>query len=245
MNVHHYLQTSAHALTITVIGCGGTGSVLLQHLARMNTALIAQGRKGIILTCVDDDVVTPANRGRQLFTLSDVGRPKAVVMIERINRFYGTNWMAIPDRFSVQLAGKDNFPGNIIISCVDNVKSRKEIHSYVANCSLNKYHEHIQNLYWIDTGNRKDYGQVVLSSEKPKTTNVLDMFPNMEKEEAKDNTPSCSLAEALERQDLFINSHVALITADLVWALTQQKTISWRGAFINLKKQNPVKRIKA
>lgn len=245
MKIHPYLQSDAHALTVTLIGCGGTGSVLMQHLARMNTALIAQGRKGIILTCIDDDLVTPANRGRQLFTLSDVGRPKSVVMVERINRFYGTNWIAIPQRFGVEIVHKDSFPGNLIISCVDNVKSRKEIYSYVANSSLNKYQEFVDNHYWIDTGNRKDYGQVVLSSEKPKLTNVLDMFPNMEKDEAADNTPSCSLAEALEKQDLYINSHIALIAADLVWALTQQKTINWRGAFINLKKQNPIKRIKA
>lgn len=245
MKVNKYLKTNAHALSITVIGCGGTGSILLQHLARMNTALIAQGKKGIVVTCIDDDLVTLANRGRQLFTVSDVGRHKSVVMIERINRFYGTNWIAIPQRFNIELSYIDSLPGNVIISCVDNVKSRKEIYNYIANCSLNRYHESISNLYWIDTGNRKDYGQVVLSSETPKLSNVLEMFPNMEKDEANDNTPSCSLAEALTKQDLFINSHIALIAADILWMLTQKDTITWRGAFVNLNKQNPVKRIKS
>jgi PRTRC genetic system ThiF family protein len=137
----------------------------------------------------------------------------------------------------------DSLPGNIIISCVDNVAARKLIYNYVANCSIHEYHERINNLYWIDTGNGKDFGQVVLSTEKPKLDNVLDMFPNMEKDEILDDTPSCSLAEALEKQDLFINTFVAITAAQLVWDLTQLDELNWRGAFINLKKQIPIRRI--
>lgn len=245
MKMPKYFASCPHAITITVVGCGGTGSVLLQHLARINKSLIALGKKGIVVTCVDPDLVTNANLGRQLFTLADVGLSKAKVMIERINRFYGTNWYSICKRFNGELFYKECFPGNIIISCVDTVSSRKEIYTYIANRGLTDDHECIKNLFWIDTGNRKDYGQVVLSSENPKTDNVFDLFPNMEKDELKDNTPSCSLAEALEKQDLFINSEVALVAAQLVWDMLQKEEINWRGAYINLTKHTPIRRIKA
>jgi PRTRC genetic system ThiF family protein len=245
MKMPKYFFGGAHAITITVIGCGGTGSVLLQHLARINKSLIALGGKGIVVTCVDPKLVTEANLGRQLFSRADIGLSKAKVMVERINRFYGTNWYGIGQKFNNELLYRECFPGNIVISCVDTVASRKDIYNYVANCAMAKYHEHVANLFWIDTGNRKDYGQVVLSSEKPKTDNVFDLFPDMEADELKDDTPSCSLAEALDKQDLFINSEVALVTAQLVWDMLQKQEINWRGAFINLTKATPVRRMKA
>lgn len=244
MIVPKYMQGLAHAISVTLIGCGGTGSVLLQHLARMNRSLIAQGKKGIILTCIDDDLVTEANLGRQLYTTADLGRPKCTVMVERINRFYGTNWMAIPRRFDTPLTTMDSFPGNVVITAVDNVATRKSVSNYLGNCSINKYHESIHNLFWMDTGNGKDFGQVILSWPRMDLPSPFDMFPDMEKDEKLDDTPSCSLAEALEKQDLFINSVIALEAAELLWSLTQKPDIIWRGAFINLNKQSPIKRIR-
>lgn len=244
MKVPIIMRGERHAISITVIGCGGTGSVLLQHLARINKSLIALGKKGIILTCVDPDKVTEANLGRQLFTQQDIGRPKAIVMVERINRFYGTNWIAIAEKFDKNITEYDYFPGNLVISCVDNVATRKWIANYINRQSLRRYRENVQNELWIDTGNRKDFGQVILSTEIPKIPNALDMFPQAAKDENKDDTPSCSLAEALGKQDLFINSMVALTTAQLVWDITQKPEINWRGAFINLNKQTPIRRIK-
>src|SRR5690606_3287633 len=121
MKVNKYMKTSAHALTVTLIGAGGTGTLLLQHLARINKALIAMGRKGIIVTCIDDKLVSEANIGRQLFPMQDIGRFKCISIIERINRFYGTNWTAIPHKFDYDCIKLNSLPGNIIISCVDNV----------------------------------------------------------------------------------------------------------------------------
>lgn len=242
MQIFPYMRGNSHAISVTLVGCGGTGSVLMQHLARINKSMIAQGNKGIILTCVDDDLVTIANLGRQLFTLADIGRYKSVVMVERINRFYGTNWKAIPKRFGLDITERRQFPGNIIITCVDNVATRKEVYNYISNCSLLEYHESFANLYWIDTGNGKDYGQVVFSCENPKVKNVLDLYPNMEADEKLDDAPSCSLSEALYRQDLFINSFVALSASQMVWDLVQKETMDYNAIFINLKKQVPVRR---
>jgi molybdopterin/thiamine biosynthesis adenylyltransferase len=66
MIISGYMHAEIHAISITVIGCGGTGTVLLQELARINRSLISQGKKGLIVTCIDDDVVSDANFGRSL-----------------------------------------------------------------------------------------------------------------------------------------------------------------------------------
>ena len=53
--------------------------------------------------------------------------------------------------------------------------------------------------------------------------------------EAEDNTQSCSLAEALEKQDLFINSSLAQMGSSLLWSLFSNGLTENRGFFLNLK----------
>ena len=53
--------------------------------------------------------------------------------------------------------------------------------------------------------------------------------------EQQDNTPSCSLADALEKQDLFINSALAQMGVSLLWGLFRNGMTDTRGFFLNLK----------
>jgi hypothetical protein len=65
---------------------------------------------------------------------------------------------------------------------------------------------------------------------------VTDEFAElMNASEASDNTPSCSLAEALTKQDLFINSALANVGASLLWQLFREGMLFNRGFFLNLK----------
>jgi PRTRC genetic system ThiF family protein len=243
MLIPPYFKNGAHAISVSVIGAGGTGSVLLQQLARVHLAMVSKGLKGLLVTAIDPDEVTEANLGRQLFTKEDIGRPKCVVMVERINRFYGTSWMAIPQAFTMELGRQRCFPGNIIITCVDNVKARKVVERYFSNMQIAQYREDIQAHFWIDTGNTFDTGQVVLHKLRSKLPTIFEMYPDMEKDEPKDNMPSCSLAEALGKQSLFINTTVALQASSLVWEIVTSEAahLKYRGAFINLKRRSPVK----
>ncbi len=62
---------------------------------------------------------------------------------------------------------------------------------------------------------------------------VIDLFPDIKKfEKAED--PSCSLAEALGRQDLFINSILAQYGAQLLWRMFRELRIEYHGLFLNL-----------
>jgi hypothetical protein len=50
-----------------------------------------------------------------------------------------------------------------------------------------------------------------------------------------DNVPSCSLAEALTKQNLFINSALANMGASLLWSMFREGMITTRVFFLNLK----------
>src|SRR3984957_2125786 len=93
--IDNYLIRPSNPVTVNLIGAGGTGSQVLSALARINHSLIALNHPGIFVKVFDDDVITSANLGRQLFSASEAGMNKAVALINRINRFFGTNWKAI------------------------------------------------------------------------------------------------------------------------------------------------------
>lgn len=220
----NYLLNPSHPVTVNLIGCGGTGSQVLTCLARINHSLMALGHPGIRVHAYDHDEVTSANIGRQLFSQSDIGLNKANILITRINRFFGTDWSAIPYRYG----GRDYSTANICITCVDSIASRKKI------AKVNRNQERVRRVdiegqyYWLDFGNGRTTGQVILGTlqdiEQPKTEEyevvkslkvVTELF-DLSKVNEKDSDPSCSLAEALRKQDLFINSTLAQLGCALL-----------------------------
>lgn len=64
----------------------------------------------------------------------------------------------------------------------------------------------------------------------------------MQTSEEQDDTPSCSLAESLAKQDLFINSTIAHLGASLLWNLLKDGMTENRGFFLNLQnfKSQPI-----
>jgi hypothetical protein len=73
---------------------------------------------------------------------------------------------------------------------------------------------------------------------------VTDEFKDLlTQSEQDDHTPSCSLAEALTKQDLFINSALANCGASLLWQLFREGILFNRGFFLNLRdfKTQPLK----
>ncbi len=98
----------------------------------------------------------------------------------------------------------------------------------------------------MDFGNSHKTGQVVLGTlskikqpeSKMKTfdqlPNVLDEFPELNTIGDLDEAPSCSIAQALGKQDLFINSTLAQVGCALLWKLLTGLRITDRGAYVNL-----------
>ena len=93
------LISPTNPISVNLIGAGGTGSQMLTALARMNHALTELNHAGLSVRLWDDDVITEANLGRQLFAESELGLYKSVALINRINRFFGTSWKADTVKF--------------------------------------------------------------------------------------------------------------------------------------------------
>jgi PRTRC genetic system ThiF family protein len=257
--VEKTLLNPYNPILINLIGAGGTGSQFLTALGRMNHALIELHHPGLMVRVFDDDRVEPANLGRQLFTTAELGMYKAVALVNRINLFFGTNWKAITEKFNRETIqdNPDLRMAELTVSCVDTVSARFEIAELLT--SLDKQVTYIRNrpLYWMDFGNSKDTGQVVLSTltdikqPESKKFRVVESLPLitaefkelLESSETTGNTPSCSLAEALTRQDLFVNSALANLGASLLWQLFREGMLFNRGFFLNLKefKTQPLK----
>jgi PRTRC genetic system ThiF family protein len=227
-------------VNVVLIGCGGNGSQMLTGLARLNHALTALGHPGLHVTAFDGDTVSEANIGRQMFSPADVGHAKSVVLVHRLNEFFGLDWHARPMH-----AGADqlvNVGPGLAIVCVDSAAARAKLaNALAATC-----------MYVMDLGNRASDGQVVLgSNSKDKRGRIgqyadiegstplrwpYDVLPELIDVTApEDDTPSCSLASALERQEPFINQAIVTPALAILWEFFRHGRIDWCGAFVNLK----------
>ena len=252
------LINPTNPILVNLIGAGGTGSKVLTALMEMNHSLTELGHAGLQIRLWDDDVITQANLGRQRFAECEIGLYKSVALINRANRFSGTNWKAETVKFEKDRLDKlpENAGASIYISCVDSVKARFGIADILNILNNGKAYSN-RPRYWLDFGNSQHTGQVLLStigtikqpnSEKYETVASLpfitDEFGELLKQsEEQDDTPSCSLSEALEKQDLFINSSLAQMGCSLLWGLFRYGMTEYRGFFHNLKDFNthPIK----
>jgi len=248
----NHLINPTNPVTVNLIGAGGTGNAMLTSLAKIDHSLRALGGTGLQVNVFDDDVITRANLGRQQWAQAEVGFAKSVILINRVNRFCGTNWKAITEKFTKEQLS--SFPeggrSNIYISCVDTVSARFEIAECLEELTCTHNHwQHNKPLYWMDFGNSRDTGQVILStlgeieqpSSKKFTTvavlpKITDEFKDLLNSQKDDNEPSCSHAESLGRQNLFINSTLANEGGALLWDLFFEGMTECRGFFMNLKR---------
>lgn len=253
-----YLIDPQHPVTINVIGCGGTGSQVLNSLARMHSALRALGHPGLFVRAVDPDKVTVANMGRQLFSPADVDDYKCMVLVGRINRFFGTDWKGIAKLYN---KNTDISAANITISCVDSGMARFDIKQALDNAKTEADRSYIdpykRPYYWMDFGNTMKNGQVVIGTvsviEQPKNSEftckstlptIDQLHPDIFKDTpGEDQGPSCSLAEALQKQDLFINTNLANMGLAILWKMFRDLRIQNNGLYLNLENLvvNPIK----
>lgn len=231
-----YLKTPYAAITFTVVGAGGTGSQFLAALAKMAVAYAKLRDVTLNVLVIDHDTVSESNVGRQLFAHSEIGMNKAECIVTKINRTYGLSWEAVPESFEVCAPNKA-LGSNFIISCVDNVKTRKNIAKYIAREQKQVINENVmnhdvwcKNFFWVDIGNSKNSGQIIIGS--PNTPNIMETYPDLK--DSDDNTPSCSLAEALSKQDLFVNTFAANLAAKSIWMIITEYFLPHAGLYFNL-----------
>ena len=141
-------------------------------------------------------------------------------------------------------SGKAN--AAIFISCVDTAAARFEIAEVLTKATGSSHYANVPR-YWMDFGNGKDSGQVILATlgkvKQPHSQKfmavdslpfVTEEFAELLRQSDNDDLPSCSLADALEKQDLFINSALAQAGCSLLWQLLRNGYTVNRGCFLNL-----------
>ena len=218
-------------LKVLVVGIGGTGSLLIQLLARMDMAIQSFGHPGFSIVATDPDIVSEANIGRQLFPSSDLGMSKAESLRSRVNAFYGTNYIGVTGKHDDIRISSMNYP-MVIFSCIDNISGRREL-----NQKYCKGNGHKPSMMMIDCGNSHDFGQVFIYVRKRDDdihhygTIFSKKFKGMRD---KKHEPSCSLAMALGRQDLHINSFIANLASDVLWKALRTGYVRHSEIYLNL-----------
>ena len=117
---------------VAVVGCGGTGSAVISGLPHLHQALLAYGHpSGLSVTVMDGDRISPTNCVRQPFSASEIGLFKSVVLVNRLNLFWGLEWEAVPHHVNAGHDLRNDF--DLVIGCVDSRAARAKIHETVSS----------------------------------------------------------------------------------------------------------------
>ena len=161
------LPKEFNKIKIFIIGAGGTGSFTALNLARLAFELRRIG-KAVEITIIDPDRVESANIPRSNFCAAEIGRFKAQTIAERITLAWGLEIGYANEKLNYEKHIKPNSNGfkelTILVGCVDNHLARREIHRSLLESS--KYNsDSAPEFWWIDGGNGKSSGQVLIGSK--------------------------------------------------------------------------------
>jgi PRTRC genetic system ThiF family protein len=140
-----------------------------------------------------------------------------------------------PGTFISRSYSGDDLRAHIVVGCVDTRAARAAIRDAVGKWSTVSY--------WLDLGNNADSGQFILGEPlsernrraKLRLRSAAEILPEIvDPNLDNDREPSCSSAEALERQELFVNSTLAQHALALLARLFRYGTVCYHGGFISL-----------
>jgi PRTRC genetic system ThiF family protein len=184
---------------------------------------------------MDGDTISPTNCIRQPFSRSEIGLNKVIVLVNRLNLFWGLKWEAIPahlkpgSHISRSYSG-DDLRAHIVVGCVDTRAARAAIRDAVSNWSTVSY--------WLDLGNNADSGQFIMGEPlnernrraRLRLRTAAELFNEIcDQTLDSDGDPSCSAVEALERQEPFVNATLAQHALALLARLFRYGEISYHG----------------
>lgn len=208
-------------IQVILVGAGGTGSHILQSLARIAAHAAQQPGPPLHLTVIDGDVVEPKNVGRQLFSAADVGLNKAQALAARFNAVFGLRIEAVPKMATWDLISRlrdGSSMVHILVGAVDTPAARKELHEALMHgCAR----------MWLDCGNEESAGQVCLGTKtEPRQLHgalalglCRDLpapsllYPNLIAPPKKPKRGDCAAAMEQNLQGLMVNQAVAAVAA--------------------------------
>ena len=203
MEIHRiHPELLERQVRVLVVGCGGTGSAVVAGLPYLHQSLMAHGHPGgLHVTVMDGDTISPTNCVRQPFARSEIGLNKAIVLVNRLNLFWGLKWEAVPAHlqpgtFISRSYSGDDLRAHIVIGCVDTRAARATIRDAVGKWSTVSY--------WLDLGNNADSGQFILGEplnernrrSKLRLRTAAELYPEIgDPTLDNDGEPSCSAVE--------------------------------------------------
>jgi PRTRC genetic system ThiF family protein len=160
------------------------------------------------------------------------GLNKGIVLVNRLNIFWGLDWEAVPESLTEnhQLRSTD-----IVIGCVDTRAARAVIERQTTGNSAIHYA--------IDVGNGESSGQFVLGEplnavnrrSRTRLRTAAELFPEIiDATLDDDGQPSCSALQALDRQHSFVNTLLAQHALALLAQLFRYGQISHHGGFVDV-----------
>ncbi len=246
------LPVEYNTLRFIVVGAGGTGSFVVPALARLIFELKEQQNKSAEMLIVDPDIVEANNIPRSNFCFAEVGRYKAQTLAERVATAWGIETSFSCERFDPEKHFKNSNSDyrslSIIVGCVDNYRARREMHR-----ALDEFRSYGESsrVWWIDGGNGKTSGQVLLGSTtkalKPEQyftgTSICRALPapslqhsdllKPEKVEAKSDA-SCPERVRLGEQGLNVNQRVAVEMAEMLSSMLLTRTLKRFAVYFDL-----------
>lgn len=149
-----------------IIGCGGTGSILIEPLIRL---LMFHPNGTYNITIADGDEFEDKNSERQLFNQEHLGTNKALAMAARLT--FAKGLIAIPEYISQKNLNKIlRFaePPILFIPAVDNAASR--------HLFLNQLDEQVDSYVWVCPGNDWDTASVSCYIKQDNITTFVHPF---------------------------------------------------------------------
>jgi len=218
--------------TVTIVGCGGTGTQIVRSAARILYDMKARRMHTPQLVLIDPDTVEMKNVGRQLYTAGDVGQPKAHVLMRRFNCALGLNAVGIAEPLNAE-KHFERHGGGIVIGAVDNHLARQEL-------------SRVKGALWIDCGNTYDTAQVVCGNQGdrevmlrhldgrdgkyPYLPNAALVFPQLLEPEPAAPQPiqpvSCAALVEEGSQHLLVNDWVAVVAAQYLYKLLHRSPVT-------------------
>lgn len=150
-------------MKIIIVGLGGTGSYLLNHIIQYLKIMKKIPRELIL---IDGDVLEERNLLRQGFLKKDIGRNKAQVLKERFRKVVSSNVeIRSVGRYITEIKDLEDVVGDkgdiVIFSCVDNNMARYRI--MMAQFKIHSDSEGGRRVIFVDAGNEEWHGQVLVN----------------------------------------------------------------------------------
>jgi PRTRC genetic system ThiF family protein len=232
------------SVTVVLAGCGGTGSFLALHLARL--AYHARDRHGVEigLVFVDPDVVEGQNVGRQNFCPAEVGKAKARTLALRYSLAFGLEIGAWVEGIGESNLALDRLGFYLMVGAVDNAAARRDIHDSVTRWQ--------GRWWWLDAGNHRQAGQVVIGNGEREKVEMSMMgfcvglpLPSVVHPELlidadgekgiNTDTLSCAELALLDSQSLMVNQTAAGWAANYVYRLVLARDLDISATYFDLR----------